>query len=117
MKKLLIIGVTVVAMTAVHAATLTLTTGDGSGKSSFDKWDASAATPGDAPSTDNAYVVKNGKYIRVRYDRSFNGNSISFGEVGGTAGDLVIQRADAQAGHNINFANDGAYLNNGHFRP
>ncbi len=117
MKKLLIVGATAVAMTAVHAATLTLTTSDKSGKSSFDKWDASAATPGDAPSTDNDYVVKNGKYIRVRYDRSFNGNSISFGEVGGTAGDLVIQRADAQAGHNINFANDGAYLNNGHFRP
>ena len=104
-------------MTMVNAATLTLTTSDASGKSSFDKWDASAATPGDAPSTDNDYVVKNGKYIRVRYDRSFNGNSISFGEVGGTAGDLVIQRTDAQAGHNINFANDGAYLNNGHFRP
>lgn len=117
MKKLLIIGATAVAMTAVHAATLTLTTSDGSGKSSFDKWDASAATPGDAPSTDNDYIVKNSKFIRVRYDRSFNGNTISFGEVGGTAGDLVIQRADAQVGHNINFANDGAYLNNGHFRP
>ncbi|MBP5544537.1 MAG: hypothetical protein ILM98_10710, partial [Kiritimatiellae bacterium] len=98
-------------------ATLTLTTSDGSGKSSFDAWDASAATPGAAPSTDNDYVVKNGKYIRVRYDRSFNGNTISFGEVGGTAGDMIIQRADAQVGHNINFANGGAYLNNGHFRP
>ena len=117
MKKLLIFWLAAMTMTMVNAATLTLTTSDGNGKSSFDKWDASAATPGDAPSTDNAYVVKNGKYIRVRYDRSFNGNSISFGEVGGTAGDLVIQRADAQAGHNINFANDGAYLNNGHFRP
>ena len=102
---------------AVFGATLTLTTNDGSGKSSFDKWDASAATPGEAPSTDNDYVVKNGKYIRVRYDRSFNGNTISFGEVGGTAGDMIIQRADAQVGHNINFANGGAYLNNGHFRP
>lgn len=98
-------------------ATLTLTTSDGSGKSSFDAWDASAATPGAAPSTDNDYVVKNGKYIRVRNDRSFNGNTISFGEVGGTAGDMIIQRADAQVGHNINFANGGAYLNNGHFRP
>ena len=102
---------------AAAGATLTLTTSDGSGKSSFDAWDASAATPGAAPSTDNDYVVSGGKYIRVRYDRSFNGNTISFGEVGGTAGDLIIQRADAQVGHNINFANGGAYLNNGHFRP
>ena len=105
------------AIPTASGATLTLTTSDGSGKSSFDKWDASAATPGDAPSTDNDYVVKGGKYIRVRYDRSFNGNTISFGEVGGTAGDMIIQRADAQVGHNINFANGGAYLNNGHFRP
>ena len=116
MKKLIVVASVILAC-AVNAETLTLTTSDGNGKSSFDTWDASAATPGAAPSTDNDYVVKNGKYIRVRYDRSFNGNTISFGEVGGTAGDLVIQRADAQVGHNINFANGGAYLNNGHFRP
>ena len=118
-KSAAVLAIALAMQTAIPAsgATLTLTTSDGSGKSSFDAWDASAATPGAAPSTDNDYVVKNGKYIRVRYDRSFNGNTISFGEVGGTAGDMIIQRADAQVGHNINFANGGAYLNNGHFRP
>jgi hypothetical protein len=118
-KSAAVLATALAMQTAIPAsgATLTLTTSDGSGKSSFDAWNASAATPGAAPSTDNDYVVKNGKYIRVRYDRSFNGNTISFGEVGGTAGDMIIQRADAQVGHNINFANGGAYLNNGHFRP
>ena len=115
-KRLSVLMGAVTIAVSVHAATLTLTTSDGSGASSFDKWDVSGGGT-DAPSAANDYVVKNGKYIRVRYDRSFNGNTISFGEVGGTAGDLVIQRADAQVGHNINFANGGAYLNNGHFRP
>lgn len=116
MKKLLIFCVAAMAMTTVHAATLALTTSDAGGKSSFDKWDVSGGGT-DAPSTDNDYVVKDGKYIRVLWDRSFNGKSISFGEAEGSVGDLIIQRGNTDVGHKINFANGGAYLNNGHFRP
>lgn len=96
-------------------ATLTLTTSDdSSSKSSFDTWDVSGGGT-ESPSPDNDYVVNNGKYIRVLYNRTFGGNSLSFGEVGGSAGALIIQRRDANAGHNVGFGNNGAILNRGYF--
>ena len=118
-KSAAVLATALAMQTAISAsgATLTLTTSDGSGKSSFDAWDASAATPGDAPSSDNDYVVANNRYIRVLWNRTFGGNSLSFGIVGGTAGYLVIQRANADTGHTIGFGNEGAILNNGAFRP
>ena len=101
---------------AATGATLTLSTSDGSGKSSFDKWDASAATPGDAPSSGNDYVVRGGKYIRVIWNRTFGGHSITFGDAT-TAGGLVVQRGNADVGHSIGFGNNGAILQNGYFTP
>lgn len=97
--------------------TLYLTKSDDPGKSSFDTWDASAATPGDTPSADNDYLVDGGRYIRVIWNRTFGGKSLSFGVVGGTAGHLIVQRGDSSAGHTIGFGNDGVILNNGAFRP
>lgn len=114
MKKLLIFCVAAMAMTTVHAATLTLTTSDGSGKSSFEAWDASATTPGDAPSSDNDYVVSGGRYIRVIWNRTFGGKSLSFGK-GNSSGALVIQRGNADVGHTIGFGKDGAILENGYW--
>ena len=109
MKKLLIFWLAAMTMTMVNAATLTLTTSDGSGKSSFEAWDASAATPGDAPSSDNDYVVSGGRYIRVIWNRTFGGKSLSFGK-GNSSGALVIQRGNADVGHTIGFGKDGAIL-------
>ena len=102
---------------AATGETLYLTKSDDPGKSSFDKWDASAATPGDTPSADNDYLVDGGRYIRVIWNRTFGGKSLSFGVVGGTAGHLIVQRGDSSAGHTIGFGNDGVILNNGAFRP
>ena len=104
----------IVAFGAAHGATLTLTTSDGSGKSSFDTWNISGGGT-EKPSAENDYVVNGGKYVRVRYNRTFGGNTLSFGEVGGTAGALIIQRADGNAGHDIGFGNNGAILNQGYF--
>ena len=116
MKNLLIIGVVAIATTAVHAATITLTSSDASGKSSFDTWNVSGGGTA-APSSDNDYVIDGGRYIRVLWNRIFGGNSLSFGVVGGSAGQLIIQRGDSAAGHTIGFGNNGAILNNGAFRP
>ena len=106
---------------AATGATLTLSKSDGSGKSSFDKWDASAATPGDAPSADNDYVVDGNRHIRVIWNRTFGGNKITFG-ASGSEGRLVIQRGKNgdgtySEGHDIGFGNQGAYLVNGYFTP
>ncbi len=101
---------------AATGATLTLSTSDGSGKSSFDTWDVSGGGT-TAPSAANDYVVANNRYIRVIWNRTFGGNSISFGVVGGSAGQMIIQRGDSAAGHTIGFGNEGAILNNGAFRP
>ena len=116
MKKLLIFWLAAMTMTMVSAATLTLTTSDGSGKSSFDTWNVSGGGTA-APSSDNDYVVSNNRYIRILWNRTFGGNSLSFGVVGGSAGQLIIQRGDSAAGHTIGFGNNGAILNNGAFRP
>ena len=70
-----------------------------------------------APSAANDYVVANNRYIRVIWNRTFGGNSISFGVVGGSSGQMIIQRGDSAAGHTIGFGNEGAILNNGAFRP
>ena len=97
-------------------ATLTLTASDASGKSSFDTWNISGGGT-EAPSSANDYVVANNRYIRVIWNRTFEGNSISFGVVGGATGQMIIQRGDSAAGHTIGFKNGGAILNNGAFRP
>ena len=116
MKKIMIIGTVAVAMTAVHADTLKLTASDASGKSSFDTWNISGGGTA-APSADNDYVIDSGRYIRVIWTRTFQGKSLSFGVVGGSAGNLIIQRGDSSASHPIGFGNEGAILNNGAFRP
>ena len=102
------------AFGTASGATLTLTTSDASGKSSFDTWNISGGGT-ESPSSDNDYVVKNGKYIRIQWSRTFGGNSLSFGEVGSSAGALIIQRGDSNAGHSIGFGNNGAILNRGYF--
>ena len=90
MKKLIVVA-SVILDCAVNAATLTLTTSDASGFSSFDKWIESASVT-NAPSADNDYVIDNGRYIRIIWNRTFGGNSLSFGVVGESAGQLIIQR-------------------------
>lgn len=106
-------------LTSAKAGTLYLTTNDASGKSSFDKWDVSAATPGDAPSAENDYVIDGNRRIRVIYNRTFGGNTITFGEGAQTAdqGGLVVSRGDSLADHSIGFGNNGAILQNGYFTP
>ena len=113
----------VIAMSAMLASakadTLKLTTNDASGKSSFDKWDASAATPGNAPSAENDYVIDGNRRIRVIYNRTFGGNTITFGVGAQTEdqGGLVVSRGDSLADHSIGFGNNGAILQNGYFTP
>ena len=53
--------------------------------------------------------------LRIQWSRTFGGNSLSFGEVGSSAGALIIQRGDSNAGHSIGFGNNGAILNRGYF--
>ena len=114
MKKILIIGTVAVAMTAVHADTLKLTASDASGKSSFDTWNISGGGTA-APSADNDYVIDSGRYIRVRSNGVFAGNKLSVGSVGGTLGYLIVQPTGSSI--KFGFANEGAILNNGGFRP
>ena len=100
--------------------TLYLTASDKSGHSSFDHWDyETAGSSAPAPSAENDYVVDGDKVMRVRWNRTFGGNSITFGT--GTAasnqGGLAVQRANADIGHEIGFGNNGAILQNGYFTP
>ena len=110
----LMAGVAMLCLCSAHGATLTLTTSDASGKSSFDTWDISGGGT-EKPSVENDYLVSNGRYIRVQWNRTFPGNTISFGVVGSSTGALIIQRGDVNAGHNIGFGNNGAILNQGYF--
>ncbi|MBR4257403.1 MAG: hypothetical protein IKQ17_00060 [Kiritimatiellae bacterium] len=113
MKKLLIFCVAAMAMTTVHAATITLTTSDASGKSSFDTWNVSGGGTA-APSSDKDYVVDSSRYIRVRDSKMFAGKSLTFGKVGVSEGRLILQLQTSDTRY-IGFANDGAILNRGHF--
>ena len=110
----LMAGVAMLCLCSAHGATLTLTTSDASGKSSFDTWDISGGGT-EKPSVENDYLVSNGRYIRVQWNRTFPGNTISFGVVGSSTGALIIQRSDSNAGHQIGFGNNGAILNRGYF--
>ena len=113
MNKLLIMTCAAAVTASANSATLTLTTSDASGKSSFDVWDVSGGGA-DAPSAGNDYVVSGGKYIRVIWNRTFGGNTLSFGK-GNSSGALVIQRGNADVGHTIGFGNNGAILENGYW--
>lgn len=100
--------------------TLYLTKSDERGHSSFDHWDyETAGSSAPAPSAENDYVVDGDKYMRVQWNRTFGGNTITFGT--GTAasnqGGLAVQRADSGVDHQIGFGNNGAILQNGYFTP
>ena len=96
-----------------HGATLYLTTTDAAGKSSFDKWDVSGGGT-NAPSIDNDYVITDSKYIRVQWNRTFGGNTLTFGTLPSSSGGLVIQSSSTNT-HSIGFGNGGAILNKGYF--
>ncbi|MBR3085333.1 MAG: RNA polymerase sigma factor [Kiritimatiellae bacterium] len=97
-------------------STISLTTKDASGQSSFDKWDISGGGT-NAPSAENDYVVAGNLHIRVIYNRTFGGNSITFGTgtASGTQGGLVVSRGDSSVSHSIGFGKNGAILQNGYF--
>ena len=94
--------------------TLKITTSDTSSVSSFVTWNAAGGGTSE-PSSENDYVVDNGKYIRIRADLTFAGNSITFGSAS-TAGGLVVQNTSSTA-HSFGFCNEGAILRNGYFTP
>lgn len=97
-------------------STISLTTKDAPSKSSFDKWDISGGGTS-APSPENDYVVAGNLHIRVIYNRTFGGNSITFGTgtASGTQGGLVVARGDSSVSHSIGFGKNGAILQNGYF--
>ena len=108
MKKLIVVASVILAC-AVNAATLTLTTSDASGKSSFDTWNVSGGGTA-APSSANDYMIDSGRYIRVRSNNAlFAGNKLTFGSVGGTLGYLIVQPTGSSI--KFGFANEGAILN------
>lgn len=110
----IVVSTLCVAASVVQGATLTLTTSDAQGKSSFDTWNVSGGGA-EAPTNINDYVVSGGKYIRIQWNRTFGGNTLAFGEIGSADGGLVIQRGDSNVGHSIGFGNNGAILNRGFF--
>ena len=123
MKKLLIIGTTVMAMTMVHADTLYLTASDNSssyGNTSFNVWNKNGGGT-EAPNSSNDYVVDGGFTMRFpngSYPSSggwvWPGKSLRIGTVGGSQGTLVIIRT-ANSLHTFN--NGGLILAKGRVQP